>query len=156
METAELLPGEKICPNCGDTFKGRIDKIFCGPECRTDYNNRNKREQKKNAPAAPPTAPADIPEFMEVRMKLVPELQDIIDILLKNWGILSALCTEDRPGHLPMRDLLGKGFNPTFITSVDKPNSNGHIYRFCFDHGYREDPDGTAVIICRPREIEIY
>lgn len=154
METNTLSAGERACLNCGALFKnGRTDKKFCSTECKTDYNNKLKKEQLKPEPAPPPAGQQEIPDFMELKMKLIPELQQVIDILLNNRNMLYDLCTEERAGHIRMRDLEKKGFNKHFITSQDLPNKNGHVYRFCFDYGYRINPDDTAVVICRPREI---
>ena len=32
----------KICPTCGETIKGRRDKIFCSPNCRSTAQYENK------------------------------------------------------------------------------------------------------------------
>lgn len=84
----------------------------------------------------------------------VPEyITRIQEIQLSNRAILESLCTEDEPGRLKMRDLLGKGFNPKFFTS-EEVSKKGHLYRFCFEHGYFVNEDDYAIIVCRKREVD--
>ena len=37
---------KKKCLECGDSFKGRIDKKYCSDYCRNTYNNKVNRDSK--------------------------------------------------------------------------------------------------------------
>lgn len=52
-----------------------------------------------------------------------------------------------------MRDLVGKGFNPKFMTSEAEPTGSGKVYRFCFEYGYHLEKSGYTIIVCRRREV---
>lgn len=84
----------------------------------------------------------------------IPEyITRIEGILRKNREILEGLCDEEKPGRIKMRDLIGKGFNTKFFTSEAEPTGTGHIYRFCFEYGYRKENNDIVVMICRKREV---
>ena len=34
------------CLQCGEALQGRVDKKFCGDQCRATYNNRMKRKHE--------------------------------------------------------------------------------------------------------------
>jgi hypothetical protein len=137
METSVLTVEKRMCKECGDPVgPGRADKEFCCGPCKTSFNNRRRKEQ----------------ELAEAAQLSVPDyITRIQEIQLKNRLILSALCTEDDPGRIKMRDLLGKGFNPKFFTS-EEPTKTGNLYRFCFEYGYWLDGD-YAVVVHREREV---
>ena len=92
-------------------------------------------------------------ELVHTQLSVPDYIDRITNIILNNRALLEALCDEENPGHIRMRNLIGRGFNPKFFTSEAEPTSVGNVYRFCFEYGYREDEDGMAVIICRPREV---
>lgn len=133
---------EKSCKDCGAPLgPGREDKQYCDDACRTNFNNKKSREKKKDEQAAVPQM--SIPEY----------ITRIQDTLLKNRELLEPLCDEDNAGHIRMRNLVGRGFNPKFFTSEAEPTANGYVYRFCFEYGYRTDENGMVIVICRKREI---
>lgn len=133
---------EKSCKDCGAPLgPGREDKQYCDDACRTNFNNKKSREKKKDEQAAAPQM--SIPEY----------ITRIQDTLLKNRELLEPLCDEDNAGHIRMRNLVGRGFNPKFFTSEAEPTANGYVYRFCFEYGYRTDENGMVIVICRKREI---
>lgn len=136
METSVLTMEQRKCKDCGAVLgPGREDRVYCDASCRTNYNNRRRKEQ---------------PE-VEGQLSVPNYITRIQEIQLKNRSILEGLCTEELPGAIPMRDLLGKGFNPKFFTS-EAPTEQGIIYNFCFEYGYKVE-EGKAIIVCRKREV---
>ena len=37
----------RLCLECGDHLKGRIDKKFCSDYCRNSFNNKVNKDKKK-------------------------------------------------------------------------------------------------------------
>jgi len=140
MEILLSQTTEKQCKDCGSKLgPGRDDRQYCDSACKTNYNNRRRKENQKAN---------DLPEQLSV-----PDyITRIQEIQLNNRRILEGLCSEEKPGCIRMRDLVGKGFNPKFITSDAEPTESGRVYRFCFEYGYSED-NGFAIIVCRKREV---
>ena len=148
MSDTETLSNERKCLDCGAPLgAGREDRKYCDDSCKTNYNNRIRREKNKlkntSVPAEPGPGELSVPDY----------IKRIQDIQLKNREILKTLCDDDKPGRIRLRDLIGKGFNLKFFTSETEPTGTGNIYRFCFEYGYRENEDGSVIIICRPREV---
>jgi hypothetical protein len=141
MEIATLTIAERRCKDCGMVLgPGREDRQFCDSACRTNFNNRKRRENQ-NADD-PETEQLSIPDY----------ITRIQEILLNNRRILEGLCSEEKPGWIRMRDLIGKGFNTKFMTSVAEPTESGRIYDFCFEYGYYQE-NGFVIIVCRKREV---
>jgi predicted nucleic acid-binding Zn ribbon protein len=139
----ELLV-ERTCKDCGSPLPpGREDKQYCDDACRTNFNNKKRRDLQKSELTLAKQDELSVPEY-------IARIQEII---LNNRSLMVPLCDEEHPGKIRMRDLLGRGFNPKFFTSEAEPTGSGNVYRFCFEYGYRECDDGTAIVICRPREI---
>ena len=147
MEQEELTQvAERVCKDCGAALgAGREDRQYCDDGCRTNFNNRKRRETQK----------AVSPELeIVVESLTVPEyITRIKDILLENRAIMESLCDEEKPRRMRFRDLIGKGFNAKYFTSETEPTGTGNVYRFCFEYGYRRDDEGMVVIICRKREV---
>ncbi|MDP9079940.1 MAG: hypothetical protein M3O71_21140 [Bacteroidota bacterium] len=147
MEQEELAQvAERVCKDCGAALgAGREDRQYCDDGCRTNFNNRKRRERQKAVSPVPETAKPSltIPEY----------ITRIQEILLDNRAIMESLCDEDKPRRMRFRDLIGKGFNAKYFTSETEPTGTGNIYRFCFEYGYRRDDEGMVVIICRKREV---
>lgn len=138
MEVATLAPPTRTCKDCGSPLgPGREDRQYCDSACRTNYNNRRRKEGQTTA---------------AVQLSIPDYISRIQEIQLHNRRILESLCDGEKPCRLRMRDLIGKGFNPKFITSEAEPTEAGHVYRFCFEYGYRE-VDGFAIIVHREREV---
>src|SRR5437879_5648828 len=104
----ETEKNTRKCKDCGAALgPGREDKQYCDDACRTNYNNRIKRERTQAQTAAKLQAPEpSAPEY----------IGRIQDILVKNREILSKLCNAETPGRINIRDLQGKGFNFKFFT----------------------------------------
>jgi len=138
---------ERTCKDCGVALgAGREDRLYCSDACKTNYNNKRRREKQGEK---------EISALAVVHQQLsIPDyISRIQEIILKNRSILEQLCDDENPGHIRMRNLIGRGFNLKFFTSETEPTGTGNVYRFCFEYGYREDEDGMAVIVCRPREV---
>ena len=105
-------PIEKKCPACNEIVKGRTDKIFCSPFCKSSYH------YKKNI---------DCDDNMFIR---------IDKILKKNRRILKSY---NKSGKSTVRKetLLKEGFNPKYFTHYWKGNNN-NLYLFCYEYGFME------------------
>jgi len=151
MEQEHLtLTDERTCKDCGAVLgAGREDRQYCDDGCRTNFNNRKRRETQKSQVNLPDTVTGAITPVLTV-----PEyITRIQDILLKNRAILETLCDKDKPRRISLRDLYGKGFNNKYFTSEADPTETGNIYRFCFDYGYCQVDDKLAIVVCRKREV---
>ena len=143
MEIAALTVAERRCKDCGALLgPGREDRQYCDSACKTNYNNRRRKENQE-AGLRPEAEQLSIPDY----------ITRIQEIQLNNRRILEGLCNEEKAGSIRMRDLVGKGFNPKFFTSEAEPTGSGNVYRFCFEYGYRLEGNGVAVIVCRKREV---
>jgi len=142
METETLTDVERRCKDCGAVLgPGREDRQYCDSGCRTNFNNRKRRE-------------AQATEDSELKLLSPPEyITRIQEILLNNRKILEGLCNETKASRIRMRDLIGKGFNTKFMTSVSEQTESGNVYDFCFEYGYCEI-NGYAIVICRKREVD--
>lgn len=144
METDTLTVAERKCKDCGTILgPGREDRQYCDSACKTNYNNRRRRENQKPADAQPEAEQLSIPDY----------ITRIQEIQLNNRRILEGLCSEEKAGRIRMRDLIGKGFNTKFMTSEAEPTEAGKIYRFCFEYGYHLEENGFVLIVCRKREV---
>jgi hypothetical protein len=141
MEIETFTITERKCKDCGAALgPGREDRQYCDSACKTNFNNRRRRERQEAQEAD--TELLSIPDY----------ITRIQEILVNNRAILEGLCSEEKPGRLRVRDLVGKGFNPKFMTSVAEPTESGRIYHFCFEYGYFEE-NGFAIIVCRKCEV---
>ncbi|HZY37400.1 MAG TPA: hypothetical protein VFE53_12160 [Mucilaginibacter sp.] len=137
------MVAERRCKDCGTPLgPGREDRQYCDSACKTNYNNRRRRENLETSLQQEPEQ-LSIPDY----------ITRIQEIQLNNRRILEGLCSEEKAGSIRMRDLVGKGFNPKFYTSEAEPTGSGNVYRFCFEYGYRLEENGAAVIVCRKREV---
>lgn len=102
----------KPCLYCGDPLTGRLDKLFCNPNCKSAYHYQKNQEKEAS-------------------------LYNKIDNQLKhNRRILKEY---NKAGKATVRKqtLLDEGFNPKYFTHYWK-NQKGDIYLFCFEFGYLE------------------
>lgn len=100
---------DKVCLECGEKIKGRIDKKFCSDCCRNSYNNKlnsNSSGYVKNVNA----------------------------ILRKNRRILEEL-TLGRTAKASEAKLLERGFNFHYYTNT-YTTQKGVKYYFCYEYGY--------------------
>ncbi|MEQ9591662.1 MAG: hypothetical protein RLN86_03645 [Cyclobacteriaceae bacterium] len=98
-----------VCPTCGETIKGRRDKIYCSPTCRSaaQYENRLLKE----------TFYLQIDKQLKTNRKI-----------LKHYN---------KSGFTTIRreKLIKDGFNPKFFTHYWK-NQKGQVYLFCYEFGF--------------------
>ncbi len=101
----------KICPSCGDKIKGRKDKIYCSPNCRSSAQYEIRTQTEKF--------------FLQVDKQLKTNRK-----ILKRYN---------KSGFTTLRkaELTKEGFNPKFFTHYWK-NSKGQVYLFCYDLGFLE------------------
>jgi hypothetical protein len=114
---------KKKCKECGELIAGRTDKKFCGDLCRNAYHNR----------------------FNGYRNALI---RHINHKLRRNRGILAELFSKDI-FEITTEELSFMGFDLRFYTQENRLRDG--IFRFCYDFGYRVDPEKDMVrIIDRP------
>lgn len=101
----------KECLECGEPFKGRIDKKFCSDLCRNAYNNKQN---------------SDTTNYM----------RSVNNILRKNRRILLEKVEQGKGKANVHKDKLHeKGFNFNHITHTYK-TKKGSVYYFCYEYGY--------------------
>lgn len=100
---------EKICPECGGRFVGRIDKIYCCDSCRSNHNNRIYR---KNG------AESRLANRILVRNRRLLEAAFSQGISSVNLGALQTM-----------------GFDPGFWTSRHRRLMRPTRY-FCYEFSY--------------------
>jgi len=144
VETNTLTATERKCKDCGTILgPGREDRQYCDSACRTNYNNRRRKENQHAIDGVNELEQLSVPDY----------ITRIQEIQLNNRRILEGLCSEEKAGRIRMRDLTGKGFNTKFMTSEAEPTESGKVYRFCFEYGYHLEDNGFALIVCRKREV---
>ncbi len=99
----------RTCPVCGIVVKGRSDKIFCSPKCRSidQYEQRQETE----------TFYIRVDRQLKINRKL-----------LKKYN---------RSGITTIRksELIMEGFDPQFFTHYWK-NQKGDVYLFVYEYGF--------------------
>lgn len=100
---------DKTCSVCGAMIRGRSDKKFCSPKCKSinQYENRQHTEAF----------------YLKVDRQL-----KINRKLLRKYN---------KSGYTTIRksELAAHGFNPRFFTHYWK-NKKGDVYLFCYDYGF--------------------
>ena len=100
------------CPYCQEEVKGRIDKKFCSPYCKSSYHYEKARDDENN-----------FYKRIDNQLKLNRRL-------LKNYN-------KSGKSIVRKEDLLHEGFNPKFFTHYWK-NKKGDVYLFCYEYGFLE------------------
>ena len=100
----------KRCLECKEELKGRIDKIFCSPYCKSAYHYKQSKEKDKSL------------------------FRYIDDQLKSNRRILKSY---NKAGKATVRKeiLDNQGFNPKYFTNYWK-NQKGDVYLFCYEYGF--------------------
>jgi hypothetical protein len=98
------------CKYCGEKLKGRIDKTFCTPSCKSSYHYELNRDRENNL-------------FKQIDDQLKRNRR-----LLKNYN---------KAGKATVRKetLLAEGFNPKYFTHYWK-NKKNDVYLFCYEFGF--------------------
>ncbi len=122
-----MTAAERLCQHCGDQFKGRADKRFCSPECRSANHYENNRDKTN---------------FM----------RRINFILRKNRNILASLNPGGK-GKASRDQLLERGFKFTYHTNTYTTKS-GSTYYFVYEQGYLPIDDEHYALVIRQKYVE--
>jgi len=99
----------RLCLECGEPFKGRIDKKFCSDICRIAFNNRRNSDQ-------------------------MSYIRSVNNILRKNRRILMSMNPTGKH-KVSHGKLKARGFDFSYFTSIYKTR-DGALYYYCYDQGY--------------------
>jgi hypothetical protein len=100
---------DRTCLECGDTFRGRVDKKYCSDLCRNSYNNK-------------------------VNSTSNLFVRSVNSILRRNRKILEELIPE-QTAKASKSKLQQRGFNFGYHTHV-YTTQKGTSYYFCYEYGY--------------------
>jgi len=100
------------CLYCKTEIKGRSDKLFCTPYCKSSYHYEKSKEKESSL-------------YVKVDKQLKTNRR-----ILKQYN-KSGLSTVKKSV------LDGEGFNPRYFTNYWK-NSKGQVYLFCYEFGFME------------------
>ncbi|NLA24872.1 MAG: hypothetical protein GX879_07895 [Bacteroidales bacterium] len=100
---------KRKCLECGDEIFGRVDKKFCGDQCRNTYNNRLNQDNTNL-------------------------IRNVNRILKKNRRILEMLNTKGTT-KVHKQKLIDEGFNFDYLTNI-YTTKTGNTYYFCYNLGY--------------------
>ncbi len=100
METETLTVAERTCKDCGTPLgAGRDDRMYCDEFCKTNFNNRKKREIRKAGEGQ--TGLIVLPSAQQLS---VPDyITRIQEILLNNRRILEGLCNPEKPRRVEIQ-----------------------------------------------------
>jgi len=101
---------QKFCLSCNEELKGRSDKKFCDPYCKSAYHYKQSQEQE--------------PRFFN----------KVNNHLKLNRKILKQY---NKSGKATVRSekIIELGFNPNFFTHYWK-NRKGDVYLFIYEYGF--------------------
>jgi predicted nucleic acid-binding Zn ribbon protein len=112
---------EKVCLECGEKIKGRVDKKFCSDECRISYNNKLNSDENNY-------------------------VRNVNNILRKNRRILMELNTTGK-SQVGRNKLNDKGFDFGYYTNT-YTTKEGAQYKYCYEQGYLEvDKDRFLLVV---------
>lgn len=99
----------RLCLECGEPFKGRIDKKFCSDTCRIAFNNRRNSDD-------------------------IHYIRTINNILRRNRRILMTMnpSGKNKVSHVKLKS---KGFDFNYFTSTYQTREGARYY-YCYEHGY--------------------
>ena len=100
---------KRLCLECGEPFRGRVDKKFCSDLCRISFNNRINSED-------------------------IRYVRSVNNILRKNRRILMSLNPTGK-NKVSENKLKAKGFDFQHFTSMYK-TKDGNQYYYCYEQGY--------------------
>ena len=110
------------CLECGDSFKGRIDKKYCSDYCRNTYNNKVNKEAKNL-------------------------IRNTNNRLRKNYKVLTELNNSGKT-KASRSKLIGRNFDFNFFTSI-YTTKTGNVYYYVYDQGYLELENELYLLIKR-------
>lgn len=100
---------EKFCLHCNLSIKGRTDKKFCDDQCRSAYHQAHTK--------------GNTGLIRKVHKALKKNRQILIDM------------NPSRKTKVLRKDLLSRGFDFGYFTSILETGPNSHYY-FCYEMGY--------------------
>ncbi len=113
---------KRLCPECGEVLKGRIDKKFCSDLCRNAFNNKLNSDTNNY-------------------------VRNINNSLRKNRRILEENLVGDTT-KISKQKLIDKGFNFNFYTNQNLTKNN-NTYIFCYEFGYLHLENDYVLIVKR-------
>jgi hypothetical protein len=99
----------RSCLECGEPFRGRIDKKFCSDTCRIAFNNRLNSDDTSY-------------------------VRNINNILRRNRRILMSMNPTGK-NKVSYEKLRSRGFDFNYFTSTYKTREGAQYY-YCYEHGY--------------------
>jgi predicted nucleic acid-binding Zn ribbon protein len=100
---------QQNCLECGDAFKGRIDKKYCSDYCRNTYNNKIDRTSKNL-------------------------IRNTNNRLRKNYKVLTELNKTGKT-KVTRSKLISRNFDFNFFTSIYTTKTK-NVYYYVYDQGY--------------------
>ena len=110
----------RLCPECSEPIRGRIDKKFCSDLCRNSFNNKVNSDSNNY-------------------------VRNINNALRKNRRLLEEHLS-GATTRVPRQKLANKGFNFSHYTS-HLLTSNQHTYYYCYEFGYRYLENDQLMIV---------
>ena len=102
----------KLCLYCSDPMEGRLDNMFCNPNCKSAHHYKRSHEKEAS-------------------------LYNQIDHQLKQNRRILKNFNKGGKATIRKENLIGEGFNPKYFTHYWK-NQKGDVYLFCFEFGFLE------------------
>jgi hypothetical protein len=125
-----MITNIHICPVCEKEFKARSNKVYCGNDCKSSFNNSKASDLRK-------------------------ELFDN-KILKKNYLILKELHQVSK-GQVPIdiKIFYSKGFDFLAPTRKVKTPKNGFVYYLINNYAFRTtDKEGQSLIVNQKEDLE--
>jgi predicted nucleic acid-binding Zn ribbon protein len=113
---------DQKCLECGEPFKGRIDKKFCSDYCRNTYNNKINRDSKNL-------------------------IRNTNNRLRKNYKVLTELNKSGKT-KVSRSKLIGYNFDFNFFTQIYVTKTK-NTYYYVYDQGYLELDNEIYLLIKR-------
>jgi hypothetical protein len=113
---------QQNCLECGDTFKGRIDKKYCSDYCRNTFNNKVNKEAKNL-------------------------IRNTNNRLRKNHKVLSELNKTGKT-KISRSKLISHNFDFNFFTQIYTTKTN-NVYYYVYNQGYLELDNELYLLIKR-------
>ncbi len=110
------------CLECGDEFKGRIDKKYCSDYCRNTYNNKINKDSKNL-------------------------IRNINNRLRKNYKVLSQLNISGKT-KVSRSKLISQNFDFNYFTQIYITKAK-KTYYYIYDQGYLELDNEIYLLIKR-------
>ncbi|SRR5690606_11579275 len=112
----------RTCLECGEPFRGRIDKKFCSDTCRVAFNNRLNSDDTRY-------------------------VRNINNILRRNRRILISMNPTGK-SKVSYERLRSSGFDFNHFTSTYRTR-NGSQYYYCYEQGYLPIDDNLFLLVIK-------